>query len=1790
MVSTRSQASLALSTMLIKVLSYKVDDSVFQTMKYEGIDTIIDFINLTNADIDAFEYEADGQVASLPKKDKRKLKQLLLWARYLHKKNSANAWTELTDSDFDVFMADIAPTLSSGGAQPSKDATSSFQSSIKLDVKLYPIFDGKVSDWLRFKRGVLSIASTHGLDCIFDAAYKIPAEGNGQDWQLYQAKNKFVYSIWTSRIHGSYPLTIVRNHEATKDGRAVYQALQDHYESKSNLEQARLLAMNKLQNLSLEYKSSGDIPSYVAKFRDSMLDLKEAGKPLDPLFQKSLFLSKIKDREYSHLVDACTDDNSLSLEDCITKFESRYTRLHQQAPTKAPKVNNVHKKSYKNDKRNSIPKEEWTNMTQEQRSEYITQRRARGWKPKREQGAPKNPTVPKSNYTKQGNIVHILKTLAQTLETEEQSQDNSNNNNNNNSNNNDDDGDSPDLQSILRSQLARTANHVRVVRVSARAAHHIQVCQASSATEDHWTAIDSGADTSLLGSSFHILEEDSTRVVTVHGFNDEEGAATGLHIGSGICAIDVDNDVLLLQVNEGVIMPKGKSLLSSNQMRAHGHAVNDAPKRYGGQQSITMSTGNTLPLRYRSALCMLSARKPTQWELENLEPLHLTSPAPWNPALEDDRIEHDESPALETHQLADGGWSMSNKATKQPEEPDWERIRQCLGYKPEEVCKKTMEATTQLARHQVNVPMKEHYKARFPALNVRRLNEVFATDTFFSSEKAIGGFSCAQIYVGKTSYLTEVLGMHRESSMHDTLTDFIRKWGAPSALLSDNARTEIGNAVKSILRKYNIKDLQTEPHHPNQNPAERRIQEVKKTSLIIMDRSGAPSSLWYLALQYTAYLLNRIAHPLLNNRMPIERCIGETPDISALLQFHFYQPVFYYEKQSSYPRSKERLGWWVGVAENTGDALTYNILTTDNVIIQRSVCRAADNQFHPNLRENQLEAPVITAESDVIDAAKLVLPTVNPADILGKKFIKQVNGHPHKAEVVETLENGKFLVKIGDGDREDIMAYNEILDHFEKSQDDAAEDDLFMFDEVIDHRLNSKGKYEVLIQWDTGEETWEPLDEMIKQDAVTMAKYAVDHNLLKKTQWKKLKKNVKRGTGRHIQRIKLMARLKKKAAKFKFGVQIPNDYEHGMELDKENGDKGWYDANDTEMEKMNEYKVFVDHGKKPPPPGYKKITVHTIFDVKYDGRKRARLVAGGHLTDPTHDTPYNGIASLKNIRICIFIAKLNGPTICAVDVGSAYLEAYTKEKLYIVAGPEFREKEGNTLLINKALYGLRTSGGRWAERLADVLTDMGWQQSRVDAAIWMNDCGTHYEYICVWVDDLLIMSKDPMTIVNQLKEHFTLKGVGEPEYFLGADMKTVETPEKVFTMGSGTYIKKILEQFERAMGYAPPKRVNTPLDPDDHPELDTSELLNDKMRKTYWSLMGMLQWAVTLGRIDIHVAVMTMARFRMEPRVGHLKRVERIFGFLRNYKSCSIKFRTDAPDYLMYTPMKHDWTYVYGPVHEELPHNMPEARGYKVIITVFYDANLYHCRVSGRAVTGIIILLNKTPIDWISKRQGTVETATYGSEFVAARIATDNIVELRYTLRMLGVEVNEASYMFGDNKAVVDSSSIPEHNLKKRHNALSYHRVREAVAAGIIQCYHIDGKKNPADVLTKFLSHAIWWPLMKPLLHWLPDSTTDQSVGGVGSPPNKGKPQKKEKRGDRPQADDGRQTGQANALSSLNHVTVKQLTVNTTVKTNFKEEKKKTKKRTNKIRSDPLGIAQVGSTKTSLVKTRSRLD
>jgi hypothetical protein len=125
-------------------------------------------------------------------------------------------------------------------------------------------------------------------------------------------------------------------------------------------------------------------------------------------------------------------------------------------------------------------------------------------------------------------------------------------------------------------------------------------------------------------------------------------------------------------------------------------------------------------------------------------------------------------------------------------------------------------------------------------------------------------------------------------------------------------------------------------------------------------------------------------------------------------------------------------------------------------------------------------------------------------------------------------------------------------------------------------------------------------------------------------------------------------------------------------------------------------------------------------------------------------------------------------------------------------------------------------------------------------------------------------------------------------------------------------------------------------------------------------------------------------------------------------------------------------------------------RGLPGRITTNKDANFMHGLLTGRSVTGCIHLVNQTPVYWLSKKQNSVETATYGSEFVAARLATEQIMDLKYTLRSLGVPIDGPAWMFGDNQSVTTASSIPHSSLNKRHNALYYHRVREAIASKVM--------------------------------------------------------------------------------------------------------------------------------------------
>jgi hypothetical protein len=269
------------------------------------------------------------------------------------------------------------------------------------------------------------------------------------------------------------------------------------------------------------------------------------------------------------------------------------------------------------------------------------------------------------------------------------------------------------------------------------------------------------------------------------------------------------------------------------------------------------------------------------------------------------------------------------------------------------------------------------------------------------------------------------------------------------------------------------------------------------------------------------------------------------------------------------------------------------------------------------------------------------------------------------------------------------------------------------------------------------------------------------------------------------------------------------------------------------------------------------------------------------------------------------------------------------------------------------------------------------------------------------------------------------------------------------------------------------------------PELDVTDELGPELTSRYLQLIGICRWAIELGRLDIFHETAVLSQYQANPRVGHLEILYHVFAYLKKHPDMGrIAYDSKSPD-IDESVFAHnaDWKEFYGDVEEELPRKMPKPRGRSVIISAFVDANHAGNVVTRRSHTGILIYVQNAPIIWFSKRQNTVEAATFGSELVALRICKELIVALRYKLRMFGVPIDGPANVFCDNRGVVKNASIPESTLMKKHNAINYHAVREAAAAGILRVGKEDGETNIADLMTKVirgqkrwdLCHSIFW-------------------------------------------------------------------------------------------------------------------
>jgi Reverse transcriptase (RNA-dependent DNA polymerase). len=402
--------------------------------------------------------------------------------------------------------------------------------------------------------------------------------------------------------------------------------------------------------------------------------------------------------------------------------------------------------------------------------------------------------------------------------------------------------------------------------------------------------------------------------------------------------------------------------------------------------------------------------------------------------------------------------------------------------------------------------------------------------------------------------------------------------------------------------------------------------------------------------------------------------------------------------------------------------------------------------------------------------------------------------------------------------------------------------------------------WEILIQWKDGSCTWEALKDVKESYPVQLAEYAHQRQISNELAFAWWVPHVLKKRDQIISKVK----SKYWQCTHKFGIRIPKTVEEARKLDRENGNTLCWDAICQEMKNVciafEEYQGNICD----LPPGYQKINCHMIFYIKMgeNFRQKARMVAGGHTVETPSSLTYSSVVSRDSVQVALMIAALNDLSVLACDIQNAYLTAPCQEKIWTIAGPEFGPEDvGKTMLVVRALYGLKTSGAAFRAFLAEILHDLGFTPSQADPDFWMRpaivkeNVFRYWEYVLCYVNDVLSISHKPENALKGIQMKYKLKGdkMAEPETYLGAQLSKMDNEQQgdeCWTMSSDSYCAAMVKNVEERLqkeGLRLPSKCGTPLQQGYKPELDcTAELKADGMQ-WYQEMIGSLRWAIEIG-------------------------------------------------------------------------------------------------------------------------------------------------------------------------------------------------------------------------------------------------------------------------------------------------------------------------------------------------------
>lgn len=636
-----------------------------------------------------------------------------------------------------------------------------------------------------------------------------------------------------------------------------------------------------------------------------------------------------------------------------------------------------------------------------------------------------------------------------------------------------------------------------------------------------------------------------------------------------------------------------------------------------------------------------------------------------------------------------------------------------------------------------------------------------------------------------------------------------------------------------------------------------------------------------------------------------------------------------------------------------------------------------------------------------------------------------------------------------------------------KTTDAVYKDDMYITTKSGQRRLRqTTAGWEFLVRWKDGQEQWVHLAILKESNPVDVAEFVKSRGLETEPAFRWWIPYTLKKRDRTISAVNSRVRR----ASHKYGIEIPTSVTHAYEIEKWNGNTFWSDAISKVMGNLIVAFDILPDGE-PLPKGWTLASGHIVFDVKMTLERKARWVKDGHKTpDPSWST-FAGVVSRESVRIALTYAALNDIPVCGADIQNAYLQAPSSEMHYIIYGEEFGlENVGKRALIRRALYGGKSAGSDYWRHVRQAIYEMGFKPCPADPDVWIRagvkfDETKIWDYVLLYTDDILaIMQKPEKFLRNEFAQKFVLKPspIGEPSQYLGNKVSKVALDGGVsaWAFSSSQYVQsacKNVDDHRVKNGLRPLPACKSPWPSNYRPEADVTPDLDSMDASYYQFLIGVLRWIVELGRADVAIEVSGLASQMALPRKGHLDAVYQMFAFLKTKHNSQMVFHPTVPEINESCFIKQDWSAsAYGDCKEVIPDNAPEARGLGFIMRDFVDAD--HA-----------VFLNGAPIHWFSKKQTSVETSSFGSEFIAMKRCCEYVRGLRYKLRMMGIPVEAPTYVFGDNQAVLANITMSHSTLKKKSSSVAYHFVREGVAKDEWRVTYLNTHFNPADLLTKSL-------------------------------------------------------------------------------------------------------------------------